>query len=327
MRFGIVGTGFGLNLIHSLANRADVTLAAVADRRPERDVKHLAEHYGAKAFEDGAEMVRAEELDALVVATPPHRREAVLDAARDADLPVFLEKPVAATPAQSADLFERYAGVRIMVGFSFRYHAPVRRLRQELAGRLGAPLLLNAEYLFNWLPDPQGWLWDPARGGGFFNENSCHLFDVVLALMGRPSQVFACGYDGGDRPSATAAAVTLSFPNGAIGAMTLGGIGAAAFKQFPRLDLACAQGQARLNGRDHMWTSLEWTPRDEGVVQRFEEEPERLGRTRYSAAFDHFIQAVKEDTPFETGLEDGAATVAMADAVYRSMNSGAAVSL
>lgn len=321
IRIGVAGQGFGLHLLHTLLNRADCRVVAVSDHFDERLA--FARSRGIEVFASDVEMIATCDLDAVALASAPHVRGAGLAAALDKGVPVFMEKPLAGTVAQAEALVRQCEGRRVMQAFSFRFHAPVRRLLAELAGPLGAPRVLNAEYLFDWLPAADGWLWDPERGGGFFNENSCHLFDVVTRVMGEVDTVFAAPFDDGSRPSATAAAVTIRFSNGAVGALTIGGQGTGAFDDYPRLDVACADGQARMAGRNHMWTELRWAERG-GDIQCLRAEPEALGRTRYSDAFDHFFASLADELPFAATPADGLRAVRLADAVYRSIRSGQA---
>lgn len=323
MRVGVLGLGFGIHLVHTLANRADVTLAALADRNPDRGVKGLADRYGATGYRDGPEMIDRADLDAVVIATPPHGRLETLQAAVSRNLPVFLEKPIAATDTQAKAVAELCQGSRVMVGFSFRFHPPVRELLAQTGAWLGKGRVLNAAYLFDWLPAADSWLWDSQRGGGFFNENSCHLIDIVIKLMGMPSEIAAFGADDGTRPSPSAAAATMKFPNGGVAALTLGGIGVGAFDDFPRLDLVCENGQAQMRGRDHMWTGLTWAERGAKTLQTVNWDPERLGATRYSAAFDHFFEALRTGNPFEATLRDGVNAVEIAEGIYHALRSGA----
>lgn len=320
LRIGIAGLGFGANLLHTCLTRDDCVVAAVADRDPAR--RAPAEAKGIRGYDEAAEMVREAGLDALVLATAPHFRAEALSAALEAGLPVFVEKPLAATPDQARALVERCRGGKVMVGFSFRFHAPVAKLIETVrSGALGRPMLLNAEYLFDWLPPADGWLWDREKGGGFFNENSCHLLDVVRALVGMPREVFAHAVTDDRRPNATAASVSFRTAEGCAGALTLGGIGTGSFDDFPRLDIALAEGQARLRGRQHMWTSLR-TARRGSTLGEQGYEPEALGRTRYSAAFDHFLAAVRGEASIAATPEDGLSAVRFADAIYRAIETG-----
>ena len=318
MRIGISGLGFGTHLMHTALTRDDCVVAGVTDFAPERMAAASAQ--GIATFATPAEMVAGAGLDAMVFASTPHVRGDAFDAAFGAGLPVFVEKPIAGTVAQAEALVARAAGQRVMVGFSFRFHAPVQRL---LAADLGRPMLANGEYMFDWLVPAENWLWDPQKGGGFFTENSCHLFDVACALLGEPVRAYAEPVEDDRRNTATGAAVTLAFDTGARAALTLGCIATGGIRDFPRLDIAYENGQAKLEGREHMWTGLRMVRRGQGV-ETMGADPETLGRTRYSDAFDHFLAAVRDGTPFAATLEDGLRAVRIADAIYRSIASGRA---
>lgn len=323
MRIAVAGQGFGLNLLHTLLPRADCSVVGVSDHFPDR--LGFARSRGLPVFGDDAEMIRQTRPDAVVLSSAPHVRGKGLAAALDTGVAVFMEKPIAGTPEQARAIAAQCAGHPVFLAFSFRFHAPVQRLLAELPA-LGAPRVANGEYLFDWLPDAE-WLWNPEKGGGFFTENSCHLFDVLGAVMGRPETVYAAGVDTGDRPSATGAAVTLSYAGGAVAALTLGGIrGAAMSDDYPRLDLACAGGRAQLQGRQHMWTGLTWARRGEDP-RHLRHAPEALGRTRYSDAFDHFFRQIDAGAPFASTPQHGVDAVQVADAVYRSIRSGLPVTM
>ena len=322
MRVGVAGLGFGAHLLNTLLTRPDCTVAAVADHREAN--RAFAVSRGIAAYDDAAAMIAQAGLDAVVLASAPHVRGAGLDAALGAGIPVFMEKPIAGTLAQARDIAARCEGHAVMMGFSFRFHAPVRRLVAERP-TLGAPIAANGSYMFDWLP-PEGWLWRREDGGGFFNENSCHLFDVLRAVVGRPLRVHAEGYDAGLRPSPTAAALSFAFEGGAVAAVTVGGHGAGALNDYPRLDFTCENGVARMQGRSHMWTGLRWAGRA-GDVRVLTADPETLGRTRYSDAFDHFLSRASSGEGFGAVPSDGVATVAMAEAVYRSLETGGPVEI
>ena len=135
------------------------------------------------------------------------------------------------------------------------------------------------------MPPAESWLWDPQNGNGFFNENSCHLFDAVCYLLGRPVSVMAQATNPMGAPSENAAAITVRFADGAIAALTVGGVGVGAVRQFPRIEVVTANGQARLSGREHIWDRLEWATRDDESVRTLLRPPEALGSTRYTHAF------------------------------------------
>ena len=336
IRIGVIGLGFGRHHVRTLANMEDAQLVAVADRNPtglapgregaER-LETYAASYGATAYRDGVEMIECEELDAVSICVSPRSRGALLEAAAEAGLPILCEKPWATDRAHARQLAElcRSLEATVMVAFSFRFHPAIVRLRALMDGELGEGWLLNGQYVFGWVPPAESWLWDPENGNGFFNENSCHLFDAVCYLLGRPVSVMAQATNPMGAPTENAAAITIRFADGAIAALTVGGVGAGAIRQFPRIEVVTANGQARLSGREHIWNRLEWATRDDETVHALLRPPEALGSTRYTHAFLHFFQCLRSGQHPSVGPEDGVTTVELAMAVYESARTGALV--
>jgi len=331
VRVGVVGLGFGQYHVRTLACMDEARLVAVADKggNVPGGLDDYAARYGATAYTDAAEMLDRERLDAVVIATSPKYRAGIMEKAALRGIPMFVEKPWASSSAHARELARLCAtrGAKVMVGFSFRYHPAVVRLRELLDGPLGSGWLLNGSYVFDFLPPASRWLWDPENGNGLFNENSCHLFDVVCHLMGTPVDVMAQAANFVGRPSEEAAAISIKFDSGAVAALTVGGYGARAHWDFPRIDIATRNGQARLKGRHHVWESLTWATRDAGSTQSFTAPPEILGATRYTHAMAHFVDGVRTGKPFSATMEDGALAVAMAEAVYASARTGRKVTI
>ena len=161
----------------------------------------------------------------------------------------------------------------------------------------------------------------------FFNENSCHLFDAICYLLGEPVSVYAAGRSFSGRPSEDGAAVTLRFENGAVATATLGGVGVGAHKDYPRLDLVSSDGQAKLRGQNHVWTSLRWARRGDETVQTFTAQPEQLGDTRYTPALKHFISCIKDNKTPTATVRDGVRSVRIAEAMYASLETNQVINL
>lgn len=326
IRLGVVGLGFGQFHVQTLACMDDAHLVAMADRAGNvpGGLAGYAARYGATGYQDSKAMFEHEHLDAVVIATSPKYRAEVIEQAASRGIPMFVEKPWAADSAHARELANlcKKHDATVMVGFSFRFHPVIVRLRELMDGELGAGWMLNGSYVFDFLPPATHWLWDAENGNGLFNENSCHLFDAVCYLMGKPVSVMVEAANFAGRPSEEAAAIAIKFDRGAIAALTVGGYGAGAHWDFPRIDIATENGQARLKGRHHMWESLTWATRDAAVAQSMTQPPEILGATRYTHAMTHFLDCVRQgETPSAT-MDDGAVAVAMAEAVYRSARTG-----
>ncbi|MBC7234633.1 MAG: Gfo/Idh/MocA family oxidoreductase [Chloroflexi bacterium] len=331
IRVGIIGVRFGRHHVTTLSQMPDVQLVAVADRNPvlPEGLEAYARHYGARAYSDGIEMMERENLDAVSICISPRGREELIRHAARRGIPMIVEKPWATNLAHARRLAEicRAHNAIVMVAFSFRFLPAVSKLRALMDGKLGPGWLLNGEYVFRWLPPPDHWLWNPENGNGFFNENSCHLFDVVCYLMGRPLSVMAEGGIFMGSPSEEAAAIVVRFEGGGLAALTCGGLGSAAHLGFPRLDVVTRDGQAHLRGRHHIWESVTWELRDDECQHTFVTHPEALGRTRYADAMRHFIDCVKTGRQPTATIQDGVTAVALAMAVYESAHTGQKVTL
>lgn len=328
IRTAVVGLGFGEHHVRTLANLADTDLVAVADFDESRRTR-VASAYRCAAYADAQKMIDEMELDALSVAISPAYREPVLRAAADRGVAAFVEKPWATNGEHAAQLASICARspAPVMAGFSFRFHPVVRRALELVPRELGEVTLGSGAYVFSWLPPADAWLWDPENGGGFFNENSCHLFDVVCALAGRPVEVFAYGIRESDRPSEKAAAVTMRFAAGGTVNVSLGGVGVSSQTDYPWLELFTANGYLRLTGESHVWRRLEWASRTDGELSQLTAAPEQLGRTRYSDALEHFSSCVRDGTAPAATVEDGVLMVLIADALRESFATGRPVAI
>ncbi len=325
LRIGVIGLGFGQHHVQTLANMSNVQLVAIANRPggSAQDINTYAAKYGARAYSDGLDMLKHEPLDAVSICVSPRHRETLIRDAAQRNIALFVEKPWAATVEQAEHLAAicRQYNALVMVGFSFRFHPVIVHLRKLLDQELGAPWALSGDYVFGWLPDPAHWLWDPDNGGGFFNENSCHLLDSICYLMGTPTSVFAEAQTFRNSPSPEIATLTLRFESGAVASVLMGCLGAEAMHDYPRINLITEHGQAQLWGQNHTWASLTYAHRGDSAIHRIDEPAEGLGVTRYTAAFQHFLECVRTRSEPSATIEDGILAVKVAAAVYESARS------
>jgi predicted dehydrogenase len=330
IRLAVVGLKFGRHLLRTLTGLPGVEVVAAADRNAGPGV--LAEAgmaSGIRLYADAGQLLDAESLDGLVIATSPRDRGPLLKACARRRMWVFVEKPWAGNLSQGID----YAALcqpirdRVMVGFSFRYHPVVQRLRTLVDEHLGPVVMANGEYAFHWDLGAGGWLWDADGGGGIFNENSCHLIDVVCHLTGRPTSVQAVCTNPRGRPSPEFAVANLTFVSGGIATLSLAALSAPAFNDYPRLDLITTRGRAELRGRNHVWETLAWARSTDATVSRLDAPPEALGATRYSSALAHFVDCIRHDLPPTATIADGLRAIEVAAALVTSASLGQRVPL
>ncbi|WP_306319802.1 MULTISPECIES: Gfo/Idh/MocA family protein [unclassified Streptomyces] len=151
IRIGVIGAGWiGREHIRRLTDViAGARVTAVTDIDAERAAE-AARYPGARVLADGASLVAADDVDAVLVTSwGPTHAEHVLNAIA-AGKPVFCEKPLATTPADCLKIVEaeRAHGSRLVqVGFMRRYDQGYRQLKEVIdAGRIGTPLMVHCAH-------------------------------------------------------------------------------------------------------------------------------------------------------------------------------------
>jgi myo-inositol 2-dehydrogenase/D-chiro-inositol 1-dehydrogenase len=145
----VVGTGkMGANHVrrlHHVVSGARVT--AVVDIERER-AKSLADAIeGCTAYTEPAAAMAAQDVDAVLIASPGPAHEAALLEALDRDLPVLCEKPLTPDAASALRVLEaeqKLGHRRVQVGFMRRHDVEYMRLKRLLdSGELGRALMLH----------------------------------------------------------------------------------------------------------------------------------------------------------------------------------------
>ena len=199
---GMVGYAF-MGAAHSHAWRTaprffDLPLrprmAAVAGRDPE-GVRAAAERLGWESTETSWQaLVERDDIDLVDVCTPGHTHAEIVIAALEAGKHVLCEKPLA-NSVEEAEAMTRAAeraaadGVRAMVGFTYRRVPAISLARQLVAeGRLGTLHHVRAQYLQDWIVDPQAplsWRLEKDKAGsGALGDIGAHIIDITQFITG-----------------------------------------------------------------------------------------------------------------------------------------------
>jgi myo-inositol 2-dehydrogenase / D-chiro-inositol 1-dehydrogenase len=220
LRIGMVGAGYIAGRhVDSLASVPGVAIAGIADPLPDR-AQRLAARAGAASYARWEELLDGERLDALYVCLPPYAHGAVEEAAVDRDLPLFVEKPLAADLPTAEALAARIeaAGLPAAVGYHWRYLDTLEQARDLLADR-PARMVLGA-----WLDKAPrvDWWARQDRSGGQTVEQATHLFDVARLLVGEVTRGWAVGGRSPDGPGdiQDVCTATVGFASGAVGSFS-----------------------------------------------------------------------------------------------------------
>jgi predicted dehydrogenase len=169
-------------------------MAALAGRDAAR-VADAATRLGWESTETSWEsLIARDDIDLIDVCTPGDTHAEIAIAALEAGKHVLCEKPLANT-VDEAEAMVRAAekaaaqGVRSMVGFTYRRVPAIALARQLVAeGRLGTLHHVRAQYLQDWIVDPQApmsWRLDKSKAGsGALGDIGAHIIDLAQFITG-----------------------------------------------------------------------------------------------------------------------------------------------
>ena len=207
----MVGLGYwGPNLLRVIHESAAAEVAWICDLRPEL-LDALGRRFPTvRQTRDIDGMLEDETVDAIAVVTPVSTHHELAMRALEAGKHVFVEKPLAASSHQAADLidaaYER--GLVLMPGHTFLYSPPVNRIRELIrAGELGDIYFVSMSRVnLGLYQSDVSVIWDLGP----------HDFSILLHWLDeRPSQVTSTGRACVDE-NEDVAFITCEFPSGTI---------------------------------------------------------------------------------------------------------------
>jgi predicted dehydrogenase len=193
---GVVGCGLIGRRRAEEASRNEATrCVAVADVGVGAASK-LAEDVGARVGLDWHDIVSADDVDIVCVATPNGLLAEISIAALGAGKHVLLEKPMGRNVREARAIAAAAAagGRQVKVGFNHRYHPGIARAHQELAsGTIGAVINARVRYGHGGRPGyEREWRGNlELAGGGELTDQGVHVVDLLHWFVGIPDSVFA----------------------------------------------------------------------------------------------------------------------------------------
>jgi predicted dehydrogenase len=206
----LVGYGYwGANLARNIQSCPDLRLIGVADPNEAQRVAARTDHPSVSTFASLDEALAVDEVEAVVLAVPAAMHADMAATVLDCGRHVLVEKPLAMTGSDAEMLVDKAADVgRIaMVGHTFLYSPPVRRLREYVQrGDLGSVQYLYSQRLsLGRIRRDCNALWNFAP----------HDVSIMLYLLGeRPTEVSATSLTMIEPGIADVFFATLTFPSG-----------------------------------------------------------------------------------------------------------------
>lgn len=327
IRIGLLGAG-RIGRIHggNIAAMEGAILAAVFD--PLEEAAHaLSEETGA-TVRARDEILGAEDIDAVVIATPTDTHVDLIVAAARAGKAVFCEKPIDLSIERAGACLEtlRAHKTAFMVGFNRRFDPSFAALKARLAaGEIGAVEMVSLTSR-DPAPPPLSYI---AHSGGLFRDMMIHDFDMARFLLDEePICLYASASNlidpaigaAGDVDSAL---VVLRTGSGKL--CQISNSRRASYGYDQRIEVHGASGMLRAGNPRK-------TTVERAGAEGFLGDPllpfflERYGPA-YRAELAAFVDCLDKGGTMTPSGEDGLKALQLADAAARSAETGAAVSL
>jgi predicted dehydrogenase len=280
----------------------------------------------ARIYSDLSKALEKELPCFAVIANPTSLHLGAALACANAGCGLLIEKPISDS-LEGAEELEAVAvalHTKILVGFQFRFHPALTRIRDLIrSGTMGVPLhvrVIWAEHLPSmhpWEDWRKGYAARAELGGGV-HHTICHPFDYLRMIFGDPVSLFATLRTGGPLKLsvAEAADVVLHLPEGLTAQVHLD------FWARPpmhRMDVICSEGSIHW---DYMTGSFEIHNAAREGCQSLAF-PGADGRDElFLSEARHFLGVLDEREESGCSLEDGIATVQICEAIDQSAVSG-----
>jgi predicted dehydrogenase len=196
IRVGIVGAGLiGKKRAEAIASlSANLKVDIVSDIDAEKAAE-LGRFCGAAPCVDWRELIRRDDIDAVIVATPNKFIREIALAALEHGKHVLCEKPLGRNAGEAEAIWSKAKerGLILKTGFNHRFHPAVRAAKKVADdGGVGRIYLIRAVYGHGGRPgyDKE---WRASRdicGGGELLDQGVHVIDLFRWFMGEFDEVF-----------------------------------------------------------------------------------------------------------------------------------------
>jgi len=200
-RYGFIGCGMmGQEHLRNLAMIEDTEVTMIYE--PDAGMRSLSSRLvpQARFVETEEEVIRATDVDALVITSPNYLHTRQLESISSIrPIPVLVEKPVCTNLEQIRALqkLDEHYPSPIWVAMEYRYMPPISRLVEEVhSGQtLGKIMSLSIrEHRYPFLKKVGDWNRFNEKTGGTLVEKCCHFFDLMcLILQSEPEIIYCSG--------------------------------------------------------------------------------------------------------------------------------------
>lgn len=315
VRLASVGLGWWGNVLADAVNRSGAAEIVTCFARTKSTRQAFAEKYGCRAARNLAEVLKDDEVQGLLTATPHSHHAELIAQAASAGKHIFVEKPFTLTVAagKKAIADAEQAGIVLQVGHHRRRCGANRRIKAMIdRNELGTIHQLEAN-LSVFKPQPPTWRSDPAEQPvGAMTGLGVHMIDTLHYWVGPMKRVFCFSKQiTGRQPIDEATVVAVEFEGG-----PLGYIGFSV--SVPKICTVAAFGNE----------ASAWS--EEEGSRLYVQKNSKFARTELAVEagdaladeVTEFARSIRGEASPETGGPEGLAVVAVMEALIESHKSG-----
>jgi myo-inositol 2-dehydrogenase/D-chiro-inositol 1-dehydrogenase len=329
LRYGIVGLGQVSMKGHipELLHIPETHIAALCDVHDEALSQAARLAAGAKTYHDIDAMLKDEEVDAALIATPNwlHKEQAIR--AFEAGKHVFLEKPIGVDLDECDAILEAWSqsGRVLQVGHELRHANLMRAMRDRIdEGLIGqVQMIVVQEFRFPLLP---GWRQTGTTGGVMLEKNS-HFFDLFNWLADAPARrVIGAGGNNvnKDSPLIDHCIVTVEYENNARATLLM-----CLFAEHgSQLTIDVVGDQGRLIALAQEQRLTFYSRQDKAPVEwSFDPGTDGTFHMGFRTQHESFVRSVRQGAPVVCSGPEARQTMNVALAAERAVRDGTVVNL
>jgi predicted dehydrogenase len=345
LKLGIVGCGRVTDTLHlpALQGLPQAEVVAVSDIDSDR-LKSVADHFQVKnRFTDYRSLLDDGLIEAVAVCVPAQLHIEVALAALEAGKHVFIEKPLALSLGDCDRLIEKAKTVnkRAMVGFNLRYHRLVcearKIIQQGVLGPIDA-IRSNWTSAVRFHQNVPAWRNRRELGGGALFEIAVHHFDLFCFLIqSEIDEIYALSKS--EQWADETVTITARLRNGVVATSVF------SERTADTNEVEIYGRTGRLRVSLYRFDGLEFSSTSTvpgSIMSRFmnlvhvlKELPKGVSIMRHGGDFimsyryewQHFTEAIQNDRPVESSLEDGRRALQIVLAATESANVGKPVKI
>lgn len=326
-RLAFIGLGtMGRDLLRETVKNPKAEVVALCDIDPESLAK-AKELSDSPTCADYHEILDPSSVDGVVVAVPQHLHASISIDALDAGIMIFCEKPMGLSVAECRAMIaaSERSGKGLMIGQVLRYIGVYRYLRElALSGEFGDAFAMRIiRTMWLWGSWARPWRYRRDQSGGPLLEVNAHEIDFMLGVLGPAAWATAVGkrYINPENDYEDFINAQITFKNGGVGVLTSG------FSDY----IGRYSGEIFLSRGTLYFDSVSQTvhTRKDGeekqVLPYAEVHPE--WENGVYREMREFAEACLGETPVTIPGEEGLRAVEVAEACYRSIETGKPVGL